>query len=140
MKIIGVMSKFRGAVKCTVCKQFCSKAASVCKGCNKACHDKCRQEVCCRPCNVCWSQRTRSCVCGKSLRSLGMSLPLSPKRQLPGTPPCKRKFQSTNQETMIAAPSTTIATPKNISATTIETPDKENVCNLSDIRERVPRW
>ena len=65
---------FRGAVKCSVCKRFCSKSNKVCPGCNKHCHDKCRQSLCCNPCNSCWSRvlQHRSCVCGKSLRSLGV--------------------------------------------------------------------
>ena len=74
---------FRGAAKCCVCKRFCS-AKKLCQGCGKYCHDKCRQQLCCNPCNNCWAQvlTKRSCVCGTSLRSLGVFVertqPLTP--------------------------------------------------------------
>ena len=63
---------FRGAALCCVCKKFCKRSKSVCSGCGQHCHDKCRQSVCCHPCNKCWHKvlEKRSCVCGKSLRSL----------------------------------------------------------------------
>ena len=80
----GVMSGFNGAKKCCACKAFCSKSAEICKGCNRPCHKKCRQQFCCRPCNLCWKgqKRKRSCVCGKSMRSLGVSVVAGDEDQL----------------------------------------------------------
>ena len=75
---------FRGAAKCCVCKRFCS-AKKLCQGCGKYCHDKCRQQLCCNPCNNCWAQvlTKRSCVCGTSLRCLGVFVE---RQQQPLTP------------------------------------------------------
>ena len=90
----GIMS-FRGAVKCCVCKRFCSKTNKVCPGCNQHCHDKCRQSLCCNPCNSCWSKvlHKRSCVCRKSLRSLGVFVDSS--RLNPLTPSTTGNITST---------------------------------------------
>ena len=74
---------FRGAKKCCVCKAFCSKNTTVCGGCGLPCHDKCRTSNCCRPCNNCWGKKTRSCVCGKSFRSMGIFV----EREILHTPP-----------------------------------------------------
>ena len=65
---------FRGAALCCVCKKFCTRSKTVCSGCGGHCHTKCRQSLCCHPCNKCWDKvlTKRSCVCGKSLRSLGI--------------------------------------------------------------------
>ena len=77
-----------GVKKCCVCKAFCKKTATVCLGCGQTVHDKCRVKVCCRPCKSCWQKQTRSCVCGTSMRSLGLSnRPLQ--GQQPDTPPNK---------------------------------------------------
>lgn len=84
---------FKGALKCCVCKAFCSKTTGVCGGCGQPCHDKCRQSICCRPCNLCWSKQHRSCVCGKSMRSLGVFVDRDENQQ-PDTPPNKRRKTS----------------------------------------------
>ena len=70
------MANLRGAVLCCVCKRFCSAKSKKCPGCGKHCHEKCRQNICCRPCNSCWTEvlSKRYCVCGKSCRSLGVFL------------------------------------------------------------------
>ena len=75
---------FRGASKCCVCKRFCSSSGDRCPGCDKHCHKDCRQSICCSPCDSCWGSvlQKRSCVCGKSLRSLGIFI----ERQTPLTP------------------------------------------------------
>ena len=107
------MSRFRGAKKCCVCKSFCSKNAGDCPGCGKPCHEKCRQNFCCRPCQACWSgpKRKRSCVCGKSLRSLGVSAP-EPQPITPSVAPPSNKRKKT---------SAAVITPD------LPTLDKENI-------------
>ena len=122
----GTMS-FRGAVKCCVCKRFCSDLKPACPGCGMKCHDKCRQTICCHPCNSCWAKvlQKRSCVCGKSLRSLGvfversavnppltpstvgnmMNTPLPAKRNANG---CSRSVSTTNRNSAVSSMSSSI--------------------------------
>ena len=127
-----------GVKKCGVCRKFCKKTATKCPGCGITCHDKCRQSICCRPCNVCWATRIRTCVCGKSFRSLGV--PLKPLSTTPVTnsqdaPPSKRKKTSNVPPQSCACATETLQDPVSMSTplsnrhTTFETPegDKENV-------------
>lgn len=107
-----------GVKKCCVCKAFCKKSAKVCLGCGKTCHDKCRQDVCCRPCNSCWATRTRSCVCGRSLRILGICR----NDDQPESPPKKRT-------------KTQHKTPPIVSASSSQL-DKENVCWYFSLKTR----
>jgi len=114
------MALFNGCQKCCVCKKFVSQDTDICKACGQQCHDKCRQNICCRPCNMCWSSTSRSCVCGKSMRSLGVFRPLSANQ-----PPTKRK-KLIHETTSSTTTSTSTLTP------TCETPPgKENVRDTS---------
>ena len=111
---------FRGAAKCCVCKRFCSSSKKLCQGCGNYCHDKCRQSLCCHPCNNCWAQilRKQSCVCGKSLRSLGVFVERP--QQQPLTP-------STTQNLIVTPPGLVTALPTKRNADRIPRLDGESM-------------